>query len=78
MDSIRLSASPYLGKEGMQIKDIQIEDLLQRDPIHVDIRKISSHIEGKRIMITGAAGSIGLIRIYPTPHRLLPYKACIV
>ena len=36
-----LTVPPFndLGKEGMQIKDIQIEDLLQRDPIHVDIRK---------------------------------------
>lgn len=43
----------------MQIKDIQIEDLLQREPIRIDLRRISSHIEGKRILVTGAAGSIG-------------------
>lgn len=45
--------------QNTQIKDIQIEDLLQREPIQVDIRRIASHIEGKRILITGAAGSIG-------------------
>lgn len=45
--------------QSMEIKDIQIEDLLQREPIHVDIRRIASHIEGKRILVTGAAGSIG-------------------
>lgn len=41
------------------IKEIQIEDLLQRDPIKIDMRKVASHLEGKRVMITGAAGSIG-------------------
>ncbi len=42
-----------------EIKEVEIEDLLQRDPIKIDIRKISNHLEGKRVMITGAAGSIG-------------------
>ncbi|WP_455593037.1 polysaccharide biosynthesis protein [Bacteroides sp.] len=47
------------GIQEMQIKDIQIEDLLQRDPIQIDLQRITSHIKGKRILITGAAGSIG-------------------
>ena len=74
-----LTVPPFndLGKEGMQIKDIQIEDLLQRDPIHVDIRKISSHIEGKRIMITGAAGSIGREMVRQI-SELNPYKLILV
>ncbi len=42
-----------------QLKELQIEDLLQRDPIQIDMQKIASHLEGKRVMITGAAGSIG-------------------
>ena len=42
-----------------QIRQIQIEDLLGRDPIHINMQKISSHLEGKRVLITGAAGSIG-------------------
>lgn len=41
------------------LKEIQIEDLLQRDPIQMDMKKVASHLEGKRVMITGAAGSIG-------------------
>lgn len=62
---IRVLAVPPLDEwrdghiQSTQIKDIQIEDLLQREPIHVDIRRIASHIEGRRILITGAAGSIG-------------------
>ena len=43
----------------VQLKELQIEDLLQRDPIQIDMHKIASHLEGKRVMITGAAGSIG-------------------
>ena len=42
-----------------ELKDVQIEDLLPRDPIHVNMLKIASNIEGKRVMVTGAAGSIG-------------------
>lgn len=42
-----------------QIKDVQIEDLLPRDPIHVNMLQIAENLEGKRVMVTGAAGSIG-------------------
>lgn len=41
------------------LKDIQIEDLLPRDPITIKMRDIASELEGKKVMITGAAGSIG-------------------
>ena len=42
-----------------QFKDIQIEDLLPRKQITINMQNIASHLEGKRVMITGAAGSIG-------------------
>ncbi len=42
-----------------QLKDIQIEDLLPRDPIRLSLVDIAFNIEGKRVMVTGAAGSIG-------------------
>ena len=42
-----------------QLKDIQIEDLLPRAPIHINMREIASNIEGRRLLVTGAAGSIG-------------------
>jgi len=42
-----------------QIRDVQVEDILGRDVVSIDINKMSSHISGKRILITGAAGSIG-------------------
>jgi FlaA1/EpsC-like NDP-sugar epimerase len=42
-----------------QIKKINIEDLLERDPIQLDLAAISNQIKDKVILVTGAAGSIG-------------------
>ncbi len=42
-----------------QIKEINIEDLLERDPIKLDINEIRNELSDKVILITGAAGSIG-------------------
>lgn len=42
-----------------QIKKLRIEDLLQRKPIRIDQQKVKNDLNGKRVLITGAAGSIG-------------------
>ncbi len=42
-----------------QIQNINIEDLLNRKSIQIDISGIQNQLKGKRILITGAAGSIG-------------------
>ncbi len=42
-----------------QIKEVKIEDLLERDPIKLDRQKNSEAYEDKTILISGAAGSIG-------------------
>lgn len=42
-----------------KVKSFDIEDLLERKPIILDTKTISSQINGKTILITGAAGSIG-------------------
>lgn len=42
-----------------KLRNINIEDLLRRDPIHLDFEKITSYIAGKTVLITGAGGSIG-------------------
>ncbi len=60
-----------------QLKEIQIEDLLQRNPIEIDIHKVASHLEGKRVMITGAAGSIGS-EIMRQVASFNPYKLILV
>ncbi|NQX43094.1 NDP-sugar epimerase, includes UDP-GlcNAc-inverting 4,6-dehydratase FlaA1 and capsular polysaccharide biosynthesis protein EpsC [Pedobacter steynii] len=42
-----------------QLKDLRIEDLLQREPILLQRQNIFREVLGKRILVTGAAGSIG-------------------
>jgi len=42
-----------------QFKDLRIEDLLERDSIKLDKKNIEDYIKGKKVLITGAAGSIG-------------------
>jgi FlaA1/EpsC-like NDP-sugar epimerase len=42
-----------------QLKSIKIEDLLQRNKIELDNVNISGSVEGKTVLVTGAAGSIG-------------------
>lgn len=42
-----------------QLPDLKIEDLLQRDPILLNSENILGELKGKRILVTGAAGSIG-------------------
>ena len=42
-----------------QLREVEIEDLLPRDKIEVDMEAIGAMLHGKRILITGAAGSIG-------------------
>ncbi len=41
------------------IREVNIEDLLQREPTKFDLKALSDYIEGERVMITGAGGSIG-------------------
>lgn len=42
-----------------KLRDVQIEDLLGREPVSVDLREISSYLEGKIVLVTGGGGSIG-------------------
>lgn len=42
-----------------QFRDVQVEDLLGRDPVELDIKSISEKLTGKTILVTGAGGSIG-------------------
>lgn len=45
--------------EVSQLKKVEVEDLLGRDPIELDDQGITEQIEGKSILVTGAGGSIG-------------------
>ncbi|PAV31560.1 hypothetical protein CIL05_02575 [Virgibacillus profundi] len=42
-----------------QFRDVQVEDLLGRDPIDMDIESIADYISRKTVLVTGAGGSIG-------------------
>jgi FlaA1/EpsC-like NDP-sugar epimerase len=69
-----LSVPPYSkwaeGKfTSRQLQSIKIEDLLERDPIKINNNQIKSQIKGKRILVTGAAGSIGSEIV----RQLIPY-----
>ena len=46
-------------EEEIQMKEVSVEDLLPRDEIKVDMKSMGELLNGRRILITGAAGSIG-------------------
>jgi len=65
MANIRFKILPSLsdiisGKvEVSQIKDVEIDDLLGREPVQLDDKAISGYLADKRVLVTGAGGSIG-------------------
>ncbi|SEN29685.1 NDP-sugar epimerase, includes UDP-GlcNAc-inverting 4,6-dehydratase FlaA1 and capsular polysaccharide biosynthesis protein EpsC [Terribacillus saccharophilus] len=42
-----------------QFREVQVEDLLGRDPVELDVQSISEKLTGKTVLVTGAGGSIG-------------------
>ncbi len=42
-----------------QLRDVNLEDLLRREPVRLDVAQMRVHLRQKRILITGAGGSIG-------------------
>lgn len=63
-----------------QIRDVQVEDLLGREPVKVDLESISQYLHGQVVLVTGAGGSIGseLCRqiLKFSPKKLLLLDIC--
>nr|MCR5547781.1 polysaccharide biosynthesis protein [Bacteroidales bacterium] len=47
------------GVHGGDLRDLSIEDLLGRQPVETNVSEIASYLMGKRVLVTGAGGSIG-------------------
>lgn len=41
------------------IREVQIEDLLRREPVQTDFKRVADFLKGKKVLVTGAGGSIG-------------------
>jgi FlaA1/EpsC-like NDP-sugar epimerase len=49
----------YLAEGAIKLRELQIEDLLGREPVDIDLDALSDYINNKRVLVTGAGGSIG-------------------
>ncbi|MGI6783497.1 MAG: SDR family NAD(P)-dependent oxidoreductase [Aminivibrio sp.] len=53
-----------------QIRDVEVEDLLNREPVRLDLDEIAGYITGRTVLVTGAGGSIGSEIV----RQMLPFE----
>ena len=49
----------FLGRATVRLRELQIQDLLGRQPVEIDLDALAEFVNGKRVLVTGAGGSIG-------------------
>jgi FlaA1/EpsC-like NDP-sugar epimerase len=49
----------FLGKGAVRLRELQIQDLLGRQPVEIDLDALAEFVNSKRVLVTGAGGSIG-------------------
>jgi FlaA1/EpsC-like NDP-sugar epimerase len=42
-----------------QVRDVRVEDILGREPVHMELDRVGAYLQGETVMVTGAGGSIG-------------------
>src|SRR4051812_21623724 len=42
-----------------QLRDVQVEDVLGREPVKMEVERVAAYLSGRRVLVTGAGGSIG-------------------
>jgi FlaA1/EpsC-like NDP-sugar epimerase len=47
------------GRLMRQVREVRVEDVLGREPVRMEIEQVGSYLSGRRVMVTGAGGSIG-------------------
>ena len=66
-----------LQSEDVQLREVSVEDLLPRQEIRVDLKSVGELLAGRRVLITGSAGSIGM-EIVRQVARFHPEKMMLI